>query len=95
MLPLQDLSGRRVSLFKLSAMLQSKFGSGGFEIYLMNDTISVKAPDLLSTVCHSSSGLACRNSTLTARSRNSHSVVDAAANTLFSNGSLSFISSRG
>jgi hypothetical protein len=50
MLPVQDLSNHRVNLFKLSAMLQDRFGKDGFEIHLMHDVISVKAPAWLSPV---------------------------------------------
>ncbi len=48
--PFQDLAGHRISLDKLSEKLQSKYGAGAYEIYLMHDVYSVKAPGRLSVV---------------------------------------------
>jgi hypothetical protein len=46
----QDLPGLRISLDKLSAKLRSKFGTGRYQIFLMQDTYSIRAPGRLSMV---------------------------------------------
>jgi hypothetical protein len=53
---IQELPGPRIDLTKLSAKLQSKFGTDRFEIYLSHDVYSVKAPGKLSSV-----SLRCRD----------------------------------
>ncbi|KAK0621006.1 hypothetical protein B0T14DRAFT_241251 [Immersiella caudata] len=44
----QDLPDYRISLDKLTEKLRSKFGAGAYEIFLMHDVYTVKAPGRLS-----------------------------------------------
>jgi len=50
----QELPNPRVNLTKLSAILRSKFGIGKYEIHLMHDVYSIRAPGRLSLVSSAS-----------------------------------------